>query len=170
MGFWSDANYLVDTPMNLKKGSPGYDFEDRVMALYADAVSKFNSARETQIMQPFGCDMAYMDASVNYLIMDELLYVWEELGIDEDIKLVYSTPTKFYDELKKDNRYIKENGGWPVRKDDLFPVEDPENKSYLSGYYSVRPSLKQAYRKLTTTYHSTSRLLAQQMLRHDLQV
>jgi hypothetical protein len=33
-------------------------------------------------MQPFGCDMAYMDASVNYLIIDELMYVWQELGLD----------------------------------------------------------------------------------------
>lgn len=112
------------------------------MALYADAVSKFNSARETQIMQPFGCDMAYVDASVNYLIMDELMYVWEELGLSEDIKLVYSTPTQFYADLRKDNAYIAENGGWPVRKDDLFPMEDPESKSYLSGYYSARPLLK----------------------------
>jgi hypothetical protein len=56
-----------------------------------------------------------------------------------------------------------------VRKDDLFPVEDPESKSYLSGYYSARPMLKQAYRQLTTTFHSTSRLLAQQMLRKDLE-
>lgn len=47
MGFWSDANYLIDTPMNMVKGSPGYDFDERVMALYADAVAKFNSARET---------------------------------------------------------------------------------------------------------------------------
>lgn len=111
-GFWSDSNYLVDTPMNLRKGSSGYDFDQRVMALYADAVSKFNSARETQIMQPFGCDMAYMDASVNYLILDELMYVWQELGLANDIQLVYSTPTQFHDDLRKDNQHISEDGGW----------------------------------------------------------
>lgn len=81
---------------------------------------------------------------------------------------MYSTPTQFYADLRADNEFIAENGGWPVRRDDLFPMEDPESKSYLSGYYSARPLLKQASRRLATTFHSASRLLAQQMLRTDL--
>ena len=79
-------------------------------------------------MRPFGCDMAYVDAQVNYLIMDELMYVWKELDLDKDIKLVYSTPTKYYTALKKDNAgAIIEKGGWPVRKDDSFPIAQRSN-------------------------------------------
>jgi len=33
-------------------------------------------------MRPFGCDMAFVDASVNYRIMDELIKVWHEYGFD----------------------------------------------------------------------------------------
>ena len=79
------------------------------------------------------------------LLADDSVTIQKVVGIslaNEDIKLVYSTPTQFYAELRKDNAYIAENGGWPVRKDDLFPMEDPESKSYLSGYYSARPLLK----------------------------
>jgi hypothetical protein len=38
--------------------------------------------RTNHIMRPFGCDMAYVDASVNYIITDELIKVWNELGFD----------------------------------------------------------------------------------------
>ena len=163
MGFWADANYMIDTPINLKKGTPGYNFEERARALYADAVKQFETEKTTQIMRPFGCDMAYVDAQVNYLIMDELLYVWEELGLNKDIKLVYSTPTKYYTALKKDNSgAMIEKGGWPVRKDDSFPVSLKANgqSTFFTGYYSSRPAIKASLRKLTTSFHSMTRLLS----------
>jgi hypothetical protein len=40
--------------------------------------------------------MAFVDAKVNYKIMDKLLEVWKELGFDKDVEIKYSTPTIFY--------------------------------------------------------------------------
>lgn len=170
-GFWADANYLVDTPINLKRDTPGYNFEERARALYADAVKQFSKERTTQIMKPFGCDMAYVDSEVNYLIMDELLYVWDQLGLNKDINLVYSTPTKYYDAIKRDNALnLAGKGGWPVRKDDTFPYELKSSTGFLDGFYSSRPNLKKSIRELSTAYNSVSRLLAQQVIRSDLEL
>jgi len=46
-----------------------------------------------------------------------------------DVKLVYSTPGKFLDAIKK------ENVNWPVRRDDMFPYAD-EKHAYWTGYFT----------------------------------
>lgn len=126
-------------------------------------------------MRPFGCDMAYVDARVNYVIMDELVRVWKELGYDNDIDIEYSTPTRFYQHVKTENELLKKNimdgDGWPVRRDDTFPYAAPskDGTAFLSGYYSSRPMLKESIRKLTSTYHSMQRMIVQQVVRDDLE-
>lgn len=148
MGFWADANYLIDTPLSLNKSASNYQFDKVVKSLYAEVASALENERTNHIMRPFGCDMAYADATTNYLITDELIKVWNELGFDKDIKIEYSTPTRFYEELKKENEQnstnIVEKGGWPLRKDDTFPygAQSRDGVAFFSGYYSSRPLLK----------------------------
>lgn len=33
-GFWADTNYMIDTPLNMNKGTPGYNFGKRVEAFF----------------------------------------------------------------------------------------------------------------------------------------
>lgn len=175
MGFWADANYLIDTPLKFKKNQTDPAFNATVKALYAEVASALNNSRSVNIMRPFGCDMAYVDASVNYVIMDELVRVWKELGYDKDIVIEYSTPTRFYERVKIENEMNKTNivepGGWPVRRDDTFPyaAASKDGTAFFSGYYSSRPILKEALRRLTSTYHSMSRMLTLQVVRDDLE-
>jgi hypothetical protein len=160
--------------LSVNKSASGYRFDKVAKALYAEVTMSLAQERTNHIMRPFGCDMAYVDASVNYIITDELINVWKELGFDQDIKIEYSTPTRFYEEVKKENENnstnLFEQGGWPLRKDDTFPfsASTKNGQSYFSGYYSSRPLLKKAVRKLGTTFHSMSRLIAQQALRTDV--
>lgn len=50
--------------------------------------------------------------------------------------------------------------GWKIRRDDTFPYQ-PTKNTFLSGYYSARPHLKQKVRDFTTSFHSSLRLIAQ---------
>jgi hypothetical protein len=54
-------------------------------------------------MRPFGFDMAYVDAEMNYIITDQLFEMWNELGYNDEIEIVYSTPTKYLASMKEVN-------------------------------------------------------------------
>jgi hypothetical protein len=102
--------------------------------------------------------MAYVDAKINYLVTDQLIKRWQELGFEDDIHIKYSSPTKFYRALKKENqaKHVK-NGGYSVLKEDSFPLAN--QNSVFSGYYSARPVLKKQVRKLIGSFHSMGRML-----------
>lgn len=102
-GFWADLNYNVDIPMILNKNNKGYKFDKLVKSFYQDIVKSFEQERTNHIFKPFGCDFAFIDAKINYRIMDELLRVWNELGFSNDIELKYSTPTKFVNAMTEYN-------------------------------------------------------------------
>lgn len=186
-GFWADTNYLIDSPITLNKTQSDYKFDDLVKSLYADVSDRFDQDNKTQqLFQPFGCDMAFVDAKINYKIMDKLMVLWKELGFDKDVEIKYSTPTIFYQHMQtQNNKFIaaaqlssnstanstsndtkNSTEGWTIRRDDSFPYQ-PSQKTYMNGYYSARPHLKKKVREFTQTFHSSLRLLSQQMLRKD---
>jgi hypothetical protein len=102
-GFWADENYLIDGPMVLNSTQENYKFDDLVKSLYADVNDRFDQDSTYHLFQPFGCDMAFVDAKVNYKIMDKLMATWQELGFDKDIEIKYSTPTTFYKNMAEQN-------------------------------------------------------------------
>ena len=48
----------------------------------------------------------------------------------------------------------------------MFPYAQFENQ-FWNGFYTSRPHLKKNIKDLTTTLHSSQRLIAQQVLRMD---
>lgn len=123
-------------------------------------------------MRPFGCDMAFVDASVNYRIMDELIKVWHEYGFDKFIELRYSTPTRFTREVAKINEAHKianDSFTFPIRRDDTLPYAQHPNQ-FWNGFYTSRPQLKLSVRELSRALQSSSRIITQQVLRKDLSV
>ena len=119
MGWWADTNYIVDAPMVLNKDHAGYKFDKLVSFLYGGVVEQFAKEATNHAYRPFGCDMAFVDATVNYKIMDRLLEVWDELGYSKEIEIRYSTPTQYLKEVIKASN--KTDVMWPIRKDDTFP-------------------------------------------------
>jgi len=69
-GFWADTNYLLDVPIILNKNDPGYRFDKLVKALYQEMSEYLDNERTNHVFRPFGCDMAFVDAKVNYKIID----------------------------------------------------------------------------------------------------
>jgi len=99
-GFWVDQNYLQDVPMILKKNETNYKFDQLVKGLYEEVSEYLANERTEHVFRPFGCDMAYVDAEMNYIITDQLLAVWAELGYNDDIEIKYSTPTQYLGQMK----------------------------------------------------------------------
>lgn len=158
--------------MSLNKTSSKYKFDQLVKSFYADVSERFDQDQSKQIFQPFGCDMAYVDAKVNFKIMDKLMEMWKELGYDQDVEIKYSNPSIFYQNMIEQNQKFanlaqsnstannSSDLGWDIRKDDTFPY-NPVGNTYLTGYYSARPHLKAKVREFSQSFHSSLRLLAQ---------
>lgn len=87
-------------------------------------VEYFQNERTNHVFRLFGCDMSFVDAKINYKIMDELLKVWGQLGLNEDMEIRYSTPSKYLAAIQDVNDDWEEDNnqkGWPIRRDDSFP-------------------------------------------------
>jgi hypothetical protein len=76
--------------------------------------------------------------------------MWNELGFNDEIEILYSTPTKYLDAMKEVNQeWLAQKGsgvpaehhGWPIRHDDSFPYSQT-NDIFLNGFYSTRPHMK----------------------------
>lgn len=169
-GFWADMNYEIDAPIIMNKNSSGYNMDKRVSAFFYGMEARFEAEKVNHLMRPFGCDMAYVDANINYRIMDELVRLWNEMGYGEFIEIRYSTPTRYTRELAKINekhRNASDEFNWPIRRDDTLPYAQHPNQ-FWNGFYTSRPQLKLSVRELSRSLQSSSRMIAQQVLRKDL--
>ena len=167
-GFWADSSYMVDAPISLGKNDPNANIEGKVRAFYENMVEHFQMEKTTHAFRPFGCDMAFIEASLNYKIIEGVIKTWNRLGFNETMELVQSTPTRYIKEIANinNNEFNKTNDSWTVRKDDMFPyAQNPEQ--YWNGFYSTRPHIKKNIRDMTRTMHSSLSLTSQQLLRLD---
>lgn len=71
--------------------------------LYEEVSEYLENERTQHVFRPFGCDMAFVDAEMNYIITDQLLSTWKELGYNDDIEIKYSTPTAYLASMKTVN-------------------------------------------------------------------
>lgn len=111
--------------------------------------------------------MAYVDAEMNYIITDQLIETWKELGFNDDIEIKYSTPTTYLTQMKAVNQEWSDqtpHAGWPIRRDGTFPYGSAPDV-YQNGFYSSRPQLKKDIRRVSQQLHSSQRLIAQQVLK-----
>ena len=137
--------------------------------LYEEMVEYFKNERTNHVFRLFGCDMSFVDAKLNYKIMDTLFEVWEELGLNEDMELRWSTPTKYLQAMQEVNDDWEEDDkeeGWPIRHDDSFPYSQNPGQM-MNGFYTSRPHLKKSIRDFSNTFYSSQRLVSQSFIRKD---
>jgi hypothetical protein len=103
-GFWVDLNNVEGAPVIVNKNNPNYKFDKIVKNFYAESVWYLEQERTDHIFRNFGCDYSFVDASINYRVIDKLIELWEEFGFDKDIELKMSTPTRYLKQLKDVNK------------------------------------------------------------------
>jgi hypothetical protein len=106
-GFFVDVNYMMDAPLITDKNDTKYDFDKIVLAYYHQLFDQFQNERTNHIFSPFGCDFSFVDAKLNYAVITNLSKVWNELGFNDDIELVISTPTRYLQAMKELDKQMK---------------------------------------------------------------
>lgn len=168
-GFWVDLNNVEGAPVIVNKNNPNYKFDKIVKNFYAESVWYLEQERTDHIFRNFGCDYSFVDASINYRVIDKLIELWEEFGFDKDIELKMSTPTRYLKQLKDVNKefYKDKQKSWPIRRDDGFPFGNDPNQ-FMSGYYSSRSLIKKSMREVDRAFQSNLRMTTSHVLRQDL--
>jgi hypothetical protein len=75
----------------------------------------------------------------------------------ESYKLVYSTPSKYVDALKK------YNVSWPTKYDDMMPYSDGPD-GYWTGYFSSRANDKEYIRRASHNFHASMQIYSERLL------
>ena len=83
------------------------------------------------ILIPWGCDFAYMNALADYKNTERLIEYFNSKN-NYNITLKMSTPSDYVDALRKEK--IK----WPVKYEDAFPYGSNDYEMWV-GYFSSRP-------------------------------
>jgi lysosomal alpha-mannosidase len=97
--------------------------------------------RSDQLLITMGEDFSFRNAKNYFERSDSFIkYFNEHTGKDNNIKLIYSTPSMYIDAVNKAN--VK----WPTRYNDMFPYGS-DYSSYWTGFFSSRPLDKAIIRK-----------------------
>ncbi|XP_060520801.1 lysosomal alpha-mannosidase-like [Cylas formicarius] len=138
-GFCFDL-FCDDQPIVDNEKSPEYNVETKALEFtqYIDtAILGYSS---NNLLIPMGNDFAYQDAELWYKNMDRLIRHINNntFGNNRKYNLMYSTPSCYVNAVHDEtNGAIKSK----LKTDDFFPYAS-NSRSYWTGYFTSRPSLK----------------------------
>jgi hypothetical protein len=105
-------------------------------------------------MITMGEDFNYQNARQYFDSTDALIkYYNEHIGKQNNIELIYSTPSMYVDAVNA------ENLEWTTKYDDMFPYANNDS-SYWTGYFSSRANDKEYIRRAEHTLQSSNKLFA----------
>lgn len=111
---------------------------------------------------PIGEDfMFWKNAKENYDIIDKIVEAFNKKNTKYQI--VYSTPTKYFEALKKEELI------YPTKYDDFFPFGDHTYRgNYWVGFYASRPNLKSLIRSVSQADSGLMKLFSLAILKINL--
>ncbi|KYQ93883.1 alpha-mannosidase [Tieghemostelium lacteum] len=154
------AMYCTPSGFDFEQGDPpiqddptlfDYNVYERAEAFVQVALEYATHFRTNNVLIPFGCDFAYMNANMYFKNIDKLI---EHINANSSygINLLYSTPSIYIDAVNRAGLT------WEVKTDDLFPYAD-DQYSYWTGYFTSRPALKGYVRQNNALLHVMEQLL-----------
>ncbi|KAN0052802.1 hypothetical protein ACTA71_006909 [Dictyostelium dimigraforme] len=108
--------------------------------------------RTNNVLIPFGCDFAYLNAQMYYKNIDKLISHINSNPDKYGLNLLYSTPSIYIEAVNAADLE------WNVKTDDLFPYAD-DAYSYWTGYFVSRPALKGYVRQNNALLHVVEQML-----------
>ncbi|EGG20517.1 alpha-mannosidase [Cavenderia fasciculata] len=140
-----------DTPMQTDPNLFDVNAQQRADEFAAIALEYATHYQTNNVLIPFGCDFAYMNAQMYFKNIDKLMdYI--NSNPQYGLNLIYSTPSIYIDAVNKANLV------WDVKTDDFFPYAD-DPYSYWTGYFVSRPALKGYVRQNSQLLHVAEQLL-----------
>ncbi|KAF2071815.1 hypothetical protein CYY_006876 [Polysphondylium violaceum] len=141
-----------DTPVQDDPNLFNYNVEQVAENFVAVANEYATHYRTNNVLIPFGCDFAYMNANMYFKNIDKLIAHINANPTKYGIHLLYSTPSIYIDAVNKAGLT------WDVKTDDLFPYSDDAH-SYWTGYFTSRPALKGYVRQNNALLHILEQML-----------
>ncbi|GAM19522.1 hypothetical protein SAMD00019534_026970 [Acytostelium subglobosum LB1] len=128
-----------------------YNVQQRAEEFVAMALEYASHYTTNNVLIPFGCDFAYIDANLYFKNIDKLI-AYINANPQYGINVFYSTPSIY-------TNAVNEAGvSFSVKTDDFFPYADNEY-SYWTGYFVSRPALKGYVRQTNALLHVAEQLL-----------
>ena len=119
-------------------------------------------SREKHILIPMGNAYAFQNAGQIFKNMERMVNYIEANYKDQNVELVFSTPSEYIEAIKKDK------ASYPVFYGDLLPYVEPNQEEVWSGYFSSRPQVKKNIKDTSAMIHAQNKVFAQQVLRSDI--
>lgn len=145
------------------KDRTDFNAPDRSVAFLNYVNELASMSREKHVLIPMGNSYAFQNAGQIYKNMERLVKYIEENYKDQNVELVFSTPSEYVEAIKKDK------ASYPVFYGDLLPYIEPSKDEVWSGYFSSRPNVKKNVKDTSALIHAQNKVFAQQVLRTDIQ-
>lgn len=98
-GFAFDQNY--HDYIDFEEANKNFNAKEKMDHLKKVVNRMIESEKSDHIFITYGCDFAFTQAQINYFFMDNVIRHWNQEN--ENIKMFYSTPLRYINELKKLN-------------------------------------------------------------------
>ncbi|XP_015121133.1 lysosomal alpha-mannosidase [Diachasma alloeum] len=108
--------------------------ERKINDFYSYILRQASHYQTNNIILTMGDDFHYQQAENYFSNMDKLIRYTNEL-YGKDVNVFYSTPSCYAKSLNEANKT------WTTKSDDFFPYSHNE-RSFWTGYYTSRPTLK----------------------------
>jgi len=141
-----------DTPIQDDPNLFNYNVEQVAENFVQVAMEYSTHYRTNNVLIPFGCDFAYMNANMYFKNIDKLIAHINANPSKYGLHLLYSTPSIYIDAVNAAGLT------WDVKTDDLFPYADDAH-SYWTGYFTSRPALKGYVRQNNALLHILEQML-----------
>ena len=135
-------------PMIVDPPSPYTEANDlqRATDFVTMARTRATVYKTNNILIPFGCDFTFQNANMMFKNMDLLIDAINRYSTQLNAVARYTTLDDYAAAVKAST------SNWTVRTDDFYPYAD-NSRSYWTGYFSSRPTLK----SMSRTSHNVLR-------------
>lgn len=142
------------------ENSEDYNAPRRAKALKTVLDQRILHYATEHIFMVFGGDFQFVNAFLNYEMMDNMIeYMNEHYG--DEYFFRYSTPSDYVDAVAALNHT------WPTKYDDMFPYSDVP-AGFWTGYFSSRANDKQYARRISHEFHASAQLYTGKMLDQNM--
>lgn len=123
-------------------------------SFYQEMLDESKAYRHNNMLLYYGDDFSFQEADINYKNIEQIMdYV--NTNMKGKMKLIYSTPSIYFDYVEKSNCKFEE-----YSNEDFFPYADNKH-CYWTGYFTSRANLKGLVKQLGIYVSIVSKLLVE---------
>jgi lysosomal alpha-mannosidase len=158
-----DFDMLADEdPFITNQKLTTYNAPEKAMKFHEWIMEQRRHYTSNNILITMGDDFRFQNAAEYFKSSGALIeYYNEHVGKDNNIELIYSTPSMYIDAVNA------EGLTYTTKYDDMFPYAD-NDQSYWTGFFTSRANDKEYIRRAEHTFHASNKLFALNSLNQEV--